>query len=442
MSGSGPDGWEPVLTGRDGRRARAVALETTARLLDRAHVHNTLLASAALIDQARAPPRSWDGPGLSGAGATAALLCAQLDECEPDAGWDRHGHACVAVASGAAENAPLGLFDGIAGMGYAAQRLARGRDRYGKLLHSLDEIVVASVAARWTGDVARRGMPVREWDLISGITGVGVYLLDRRHSPLARPGLEQVLAALVSLAARTDGPPCWATPAEYLFGYLREHNPCGALNCGLAHGIVGPLALLSLAMDEGVEVEGQLETVRSLAGWVSAQARMGEWGPQWPAAIPLEGETASPARPGWCYGNAGVARALWLAGSAVDDANLRDLALRAVRQALNRQVAQRPLDAPTVCHGTAGLALAALRIAADSGAADIAQAARELCLALVHDHDARSGFGYRDVTAAGNGRRLEVDDPTLLAGAAGTALVLLAAATNVDPTWDRALLLA
>jgi hypothetical protein len=131
-----------------------------------------------------------------------------------------------------------------------------------------------------------------------------------------------------------------------------------------------------------------------------------------------------------------------LAGSALHDSGLRARALQAVRQALARQREQRSLDAPTLCHGKAGLALVALRIAADSGEADVEQDARELCLELLEDFDPRTGFGYRDVTARRDGGRLEVDDPTLLAGAAGPALVLLAAATNLDPEWDRALLLA
>ena len=442
MSGAGAEGWKPVLTGDDSRRARSVALEVAGRLLDRERALQTLGGAAKLIDQAGAPPRSWNGPGLGGAAATAALVCAQLDALEPGAGWDRRGHANLATASSAAERAPLGLFDGIAGMGYAAQRLARGRDRYSNLMTSVDETLAGSIDARWAGPDDRRGLPVREWDLISGITGLGAYLLVRQDHPAARRGLDRTLAALVALTSETGGTPRWATPPEHLFGYLREHNSDGTLNCGVAHGVVGPLALLSLALAEGIEVDGQAEAVSALAGWLSGQARAGQWGPQWPAAVSVAGDTATPARPGWCYGNAGVGRALWLAARALGANDLRELALEAIRQALARQFAERSLDAPTLCHGTAGLALAALRIASDGDATGIRDGARELCVELLNDYDASTGFGYRDVTAARDGRRIEVDDPTLLAGAAGPALVLLAAVTDLEPGWDRAMLLA
>ena len=65
-----------------------------------------------------------------------------------------------------------------------------------------------------------------------------------------------------------------------------------------------------------------------------------------------------------------------------------------------------------------------------------------MCLALAERFDADAPFGYRDITTGWRAPRADVDDPTLLAGAAGTALVLLASATDHDPGWDRALLLS
>ena len=202
---------------------------------------------------------------------------------------------------------------------------------------------------------------------------------------------------------------------------------------------------MALSPAAGVEVPGQAEALRRSTAWLAAQSRPGRHGPQWPAAVPLgsrDRAAAGPARPAWCYGNAGVARALWLSARALGDEPTARLALEALREALERQAAERPLDAPTVCHGTAGLAQVTLRTAAESGEPDLAAAARELCLELVERFDPDVPFGYRDITTGRRERALEVDDPTLLAGATGTALVLLASATGDDPGWDRALLLS
>jgi lantibiotic biosynthesis protein len=422
--------WRPVLTGAEAERARAVALDVASRLRARKHVPD---------DRSRA--------GLGSASSSIALVCAQLDRLLPDAGWDRAGHVHLTAAAQAAQRdgAPLGLFDGVAGLGFAAQRLAAGRARYGTLLAAIDDAIAGRVAASSAMLARTNGLPVQVWDLITGITGVGVYLLARREKPAARAALEEILAALVDLMRESDGAPRWATPPDHLHEDMREGAPEGNLNCGVAHGAPGSLALMSLALAEGVEVSGQVDAMRRTADWVAAQCHRGRFGPEWPAAIPL-GDIRSigrqpPARPGWCYGNAGVARALWLAGEALDDPGLARVVERAVRTALERQRTERPLEAPTLCHGTAGLAQVTLRMAADSGAEDLLREARKLCLELAERFNPDASLGYRAEPLVRDLRGAEVD-ATLLDGAAGPPLVLLAAATDSEPGWDRALLLS
>ena len=422
--------WRPVLSGAEAERARAVALDVASRLAAREPV---------------AEERSQ--PGLGSTSSSIATVCAQVDRVLPDVGWDRAGHMHLSAAAQASERdgAPLGLFDGVAGLGYAAHRLAAGRTRYGGLLTSIDGAIASGVTASRARLARASGLPVRAWDLISGITGIGVYLLARREEPAPRAALEDALGALVDLMGETDGAPRWATPPEHLHEDMREHTPEGNLNCGVAHGAPGSLALMSLALAAGVEVRGQVDATRRMADWLVAQCRFGRFGPEWPAVIPLAGTHGAsrqpPARPGWCYGNGGAARALWLAGAALDEPEYARLAERAVRAALDRQRTARPLEAPTLCHGTAGLAQVTLRMAADSRAEDLSREARTLCLELVERFDPDAPLGYRGEAELRERRGADVD-ATLLDGAAGPGLVLLAAATGTDPGWDGALLLS
>ena len=451
-TGSAANHRSPILTGEPADRARTIAAEVAKRLLNADTVARTYEETTRSLARADAPTRRWSGPGLSGAAAAGALLCAELDRAEPGIGWDRRGHQLLGIAASAAEatDVPLGLFDGVAGLGYAADRLAAGRERYGNLLESIDGVLIEAAGVRAARLRTTLGLPVRDWDLVSGLVGIGVYLLARRDVPPARAALEQVLGALVALSCDGMGIARWATPAEHLFGYLRDHAPGGCVNCGLAHGVPGPLALLSLALRDGVEVSGQADAIRRLANWLGAQARPGAAGPDWPAAVPADASAEASAaggglplaRPGWCYGNAGVARALWLAGSAVDDPGLTTLARGAIRRALARQAADRPLTGATFCHGIAGLAHVGMRIGADDGADDVGAGAQDLCVELISRFEAGSAFGYRDLAAGGDDQMVEVDDPTLLSGASGIALVLLTAASERDPDWDRAVLLS
>jgi hypothetical protein len=401
------------------------------------------------------PTVGWRPYSLAAGMPGLALLSATLDRLEPDRGWDRIGHtqlqAAVEASSGA--NAGASMFGGLAGLGLAADALAAGRDRYGRLLAGIDAEVAPraeAIAGRLAG---ANGCGVGEFDVISGLSGIGGYLLRRREHPGPARALDTVLTVLADLLADTGRPRRWHTPAQLSGESMLTAFPDGSHNCGLAHGVPGPLALLSIAAVDGVEVEGTRSAIDVAARWLADHAVEAGTGPDWPNAVPRIAEPESTAdraagpvtrsRPTWCYGSAGVARALWLAGQALDADRYRDLAVRALRAALATPPEERGITSPTFCHGTAGLLQITLRFAADTGLPDLAAAADELTAELLAVHEPQTLLGYRDVEYrdAAAGGDVAVDKPGLLDGAAGIALVLLAAG-GVPSAWDRAFLLS
>ncbi|HWC28058.1 MAG TPA: lanthionine synthetase LanC family protein, partial [Solirubrobacteraceae bacterium] len=131
-------------------------------------------------------------------------------------------------------------------------------------------------------------------------------------------------------------------------------------------------------------------------------------------------------------------RSLWLAAAALDDDRLAALATDAMRAVYRRPLPERQIDSPTFCHGVAGLLQITLRFAHDTGEEVFADAARQLADQLLGAYEPDSLLGFRSLEPAGN----PVDQAGLLDGAPGVALVLLAAATDAEPTWDRLFLLA
>ena len=103
-----------------------------------------------------------------------------------------------------------------------------------------------------------------------------------------------------------------------------------------------------------------------------------------------------------------------------------------------RPVAVRRIDSPTFCHGVAGLLAVALRFANDTGRPVFLEESRALVQQLLDSYRPESLLGFRNLEVADH----EIDQPGLLDGAPGVALVLLAAATSVEPTWDRLFLLS
>lgn len=441
-------GWRPRLDTGLRERALAIAREAAERLREPGRLEQ---AAAVATTQSRFPEVvRWRAASLFGGDAGMAVVAAYLDTCFPGTGWDTVGHRHLLRAKEGIESHAhpvLGLAGGISGLAFAAWALSRGGSRYRKLLTTLDAWLLpqAEAAARQM-EQAPPGLPTHAFDAISGLSGVAAYLLCRRETPEAEACLRRVLGALASLA-RPEGPaPRWHTPLEQHREEERALYPHGSLNCGLAHGIPGPLAVLALGLHAGVEAEGLREATGQLAAWLAAQRVDDTWGVNWPNAVPLPppdappglGPTCEPARAAWCYGSPGVARALWLAGVALEHAPYRELAISALEAVYRRPLAARYIDSPTFCHGVAGLLQLTLRFAHDTGQPVFHEAAAALTEQLLERFDPQRPLGFYSLEPGGR----VVDDPSLLDGAASVPLVLLAAATEHAPAWDRIFLLA
>jgi lantibiotic biosynthesis protein len=394
----------------------------------------------------------WQPSTLAQGDAGLALACAYLDTCFPNAGWDRVGHHYLSVAAEGAQlssTLSLGLFGGLAGLALAGWSLSRDCTRYRRLLNTLDAALLPRVGmhADILTNQGSDGISFGEFDLISGLTGVGAYLLCRCDNPIVLTSLKTVLHSLIALTSEDDGRPRWWTPA-HLSGDedAAARHPFGSLNCGLAHGIPGPLALMALARSSGVAVTGLEEAIDRVAEWLVTHRADDPWGVNWPYAVSFTAEGSldtagaaqAPSRAAWCYGAPGVARALWLAGVARGRSEWCNLAIAAMDAVYRRPIPARSIDSPTFCHGVAGLLQVTLRFANETRLPVFAEAAADLTNSLLDAYEPDSLLGYRNWEPGGN----RVDHAGLLDGAPGVLLALLAAATSAEPLWDRAFLLS
>jgi lantibiotic modifying enzyme len=206
---------------------------------------------------------------------------------------------------------------------------------------------------------------------------------------------------------------------------------------------------MSLAVTHGIEVSGMKEAIVQVSEWLLEHRLDDEWGINWPTAIPvsssLKDEVSTtrpaslrPSRSAWCYGSPGVARALWLAGNATNNRRYSEVAVSAMEAVFRRPIKQRFIDSPTFCHGVAGLQEVTLRFANDTGLPLFLEATRNLEEQLLASYEDKSTLGYRNLEP---GNR-KIDQPGLLDGAPGVAMVLLAASSKVAPSWDRIFLLS
>ncbi|ALG08300.1 lanthionine synthetase C family protein [Kibdelosporangium phytohabitans] len=431
-----------------------IVTELTDRLADPAWVAATTDAPGNALRTDTQDITLWTPAGLSDGHPALALLYAELSA--GDAALREHAHAHLQAALASTAPRPGGgLFGGLTALAFAAHAAAAESGGYQTMLTQLDQAISRECRALAARDRARiaDGQAIGGWsgyDVPVGVTGVGRYLLARHQSTGNQDvlaALEDVLATLVDIARADDVDlqgrrmPAWwnhhdtaGTPAEGQGGHL---------NFGMAHGVGGPLALLALAWQAGVAVPGHEEAVLRILSLMRKWRLDDESGPFWPYSVTVDGPSpAGRYREVWCYGAAGIGRALFLAGTALDDASWRETAHDALRGAFTIALTghSRIRDAG-LCHGWAGLLQIAARMAFDTGDPYYAETADEFAVRLEKAYDPEAPFGFR-YDYPGSIRPL--DRPGYLEGAAGIALALHCHATGRPPVtgWDAPLLIS
>ncbi|MEO3753568.1 lanthionine synthetase C family protein [Streptomyces sp. B6B3] len=294
-----------------------------------------------------------------------------------------------AVAGGVSAGGNASLFHGAPALEFVLACAGRS-DR--EVRDAVDRVVASRLVA------ARRrqnsGMLPRlaEFDLIRGLTGLGALLLIRGAvSPL----LEEVLSYLVSLSRpiRIGGrelPGWWSA-----VGPAGEEMDGGHGNNGIAHGIAGPLAVLSLAVRHGVQVPGQHDAIEVFARWLDSHGSR-----YWITLDQLsdpESPEPVPVRPSWCYGELGIARAQQLAGIARSDPGRQRAAEDTVVHTLADPARLGRITDASLCHGWAGLLTVTRAIAADSPAPDrFARLIEDLATHLAADLDRLPKPGFME----------------------------------------------
>ncbi|MER0484316.1 lanthionine synthetase C family protein [Streptomyces sp. Edi2] len=451
------------------------------------------------------PQSGWQPASLLTGHPGIALLHTRC--ARNDARYAALGHSHLAAAVAAARDA------GQAAVGdllLPARLHANAHGGYTRLLARCVEVHAAYVRARVTHLVARRqehgpGLAYGDYDAIAGLAGEGRSLLLAADHGDERcvPALGDVLQFLVGIShpvrladpgryghsgrpdrpdrpAEEDGiqvPGWWCAPDRYLVPRDREEFPGGDFNVGVAHGICGPLALLSLAHRSGHRVPGMPDAIRRMADWVQSIGYTDGHGMQWPGRVAFPGRPGELAhrrvspragtrsRPGWCYGTSGIAWSLHLAGQALGDHRLTALAEEAIGALAPRthdgpasggSASDRPAsDDPGLCHGRAGVLHTTVRMATATGRPALWTAADALARELIAAFDERTPFGYTQVLPLApppspslRTAPHRIHHPGLLDGATGIALVLADyadARRGTAPTerdgWDAALLM-
>ncbi|WP_351230061.1 lanthionine synthetase C family protein [Streptomyces sp. NPDC002133] len=378
--------------------------------------------------------RQWEQSLYSGAPGIALLHITNAHVGR--GGWDTVHEWVTAMVRHEVNADPTvcSLFEGAPAVAFALH--IADRPAYAPALASLD-VHIANVTRQRLQAAHKRidrgELPrLREFDIISGLTGLGAYHLARQQ-PLVRDVVSYLVRLTAPLRSRGELlPGWWSGDGPEL--HPSPTWPGGHGNFGLAHGITGPLAFLATCMRRGVTVPGHADAIRYICAALD-QWRHGDGeGAWWPETISRDEWKArtvhrhGPGRPSWCYGTPGIARTQQLAALTLGDEPRQRTAEAALAACVTDEQQLAQLTDASLCHGWAGLIRTLQRAAHDAGPDSALAGALPMLRARMRDHLNRAG------PPASVG---------LMEGTEGVHLAQLDTAVNAMPTphWDACLLL-
>ncbi|WP_328914767.1 MULTISPECIES: lanthionine synthetase C family protein [unclassified Streptomyces] len=383
------------------------------------------------------PDKPWAAQSLADGTAGTALLHIEAARTHAQPWRTAHRWISAAVTGQVSAADTTGLYLGAPAIGFLLSTPPPEFDHlYAQARRTVHQHVLALAHRRADAALARihRGdlAAFAEYDILYGLTGIGAYLL---HASPEDGALDRILRYLVALtrplAPGGRGLPGWWVGHDPHRNHS-PHFPGGHGNLGAAHGITGPLLLLAQALRRGIEVHGHRNAIRTICDHLDTWRQDAETGPWWPEHLSRRDlEHRHPhrpdnARPSWCYGTTGIARAGQLAAIALCDTGLQAFYEDALYRALTDPAQLANVTDTGLCHGWAGIYQTATRAAADA----LDPRLRELLPTL--------GAALLDHTRLG-----PATAPGFLNGTAGTALALTTLATQQPPStgWDACLLI-
>ena len=407
------------------------------------------------------------GHDLAQGSAGIAVLFAHLAQA-----FDSPSYRDLAVSyandciDAAATSRRIDLFSGLAGVAWATSHVARVLDVSRHAGAAADAVVpldgdvsvgVATVDAEDTdmtgddpsddalGEVLLVSLEESQWrghyDLVSGLVGLGMFALQRRARPWAAPMLGAIVERLWDWADVSPAGAGWLTPLRLLPDWQHATFPNGHYNVGLAHGSPGVVAMLAHALTVLPDPARGRELLTLASRWLATEA-MRDPAKSIRANFASGAKQQPSGRVAWCYGDPGAAVALLSSARALRDPVLEEIALHVARRAAARDLAGSGAVDGGFCHGAAGVAHIFNRLFQATGEEYLRHAAINWAhhiLTFRRSDNVLAGF-YRYLKDPESGNVDYQDEPGMLEGAAGIALVALSFTRAHEPSWDHWLL--
>ena len=268
-------------------------------------------------------------------------------------------------------------------------------------------------------------------DFLHSSVGKAIYFADRLKN---EKYLRDCVTMLQRLSVKDEHGRKW------IFSN-KDYPDSKTTNLSLSHGMSSIVILLSkIYLLLGGDNEYILPTIKESVTFLTSQrySETDDYRSLFPS-LEKKIDYKRHSRMGWCYGDLGVALALYHAANALSDQALKQYSIDCFLHSSQRKDLR--LDSVYdcgLCHGTAGIALMFLKMYKNTGIEyfkNVYEFWFNKTLSMASYEDGLAGYKTRMAYE-------DINDHTLLTGIAGIGLALLSLISKEDLFWDECFLLS
>lgn len=333
------------------------------------------------------------------------------------------------------ESCPSWLFGGITGTVWILDHITRqlcgdvsildsSRSTTSDPFTGIDELLIDLLNHEWTG----------EYDLSTGITGLGIYFMDRTHLDSSRHALGLILRHLEVCSERSDEGITWCSRTSVTTSSMLLQR----YDLGVAHGIPAIITLLAELTKHGVEAERSAVLLEGALKWLYLRERP----PTASTRLSIAFEPGLPSADSplaWCYGDLGVCAVLTRSAKLCHDVRCQIFAQKLNASILSREVSPLNPSDPWLCHGALGVAHIYNRLSGGTLGPNCRKAATrwyKVGMSFLEEGDM---WFFREAPEA---RQISDVNLSFINGLIGAGLALTSLICSFEPRWDRLLLLS
>lgn len=338
----------------------------------------------------------------------------------------------------------LSLWGGLTGIATSVHLLSDEKN-YSNFISQLNNLILDNINyyIRIANKNLNEGKTTSlDFEAVYGLAGIARYLLILKDNKQAEIVIKEILKYFIKLNEKVEYkgyriPRYFITPQNQLNDDAKNY-PGGHVDIGIAHGLCGPLLVMSIALEQGYKLMNLPETIRDMANELLLWIQEDKFGIWWPSKINYNEYVNNsllynhPTANGWCYGTPSVARTLWICGSALKDEKYKNIAVKAFKSLSNRILEDLKIIGPTFCHGLAGILHLTHLMYLDTLDNDLLIFKNRLTKKLLNKLDENSLLGFKDISFDG------VKRTTIgaLDGVSGVYMVLQSVITQKKPAWS------